>query len=379
MLGACGIDCKACKAYLATKEQSQDKYREIAELWSSPGETYKPEDIPCDGCSGERLHEFCKRCYPRRCAKIHGVEVCGECPSYPCSELESLWRSFSKECGYAARANMGERARSFKHRDGIVAAIRSPRPSARIARIAGLLYLVNAITSSIGFKYGTQALITPGSSVLMVPGDPGATIAKILASESLFRLGMVCELVSGIALLLLAIALYNLLSGVNKTQARLMVAFVLVSVPITFLNVLNELSALGLIHSGASSGFSQSQLDSLVMLSLDLHSQGLVVDAIFWGLWLVPFGFLIHKSGFIPRILGILVGINGITWILGSLSILLSLPFARLAPTIVVIPFGEPLMIAWLLLKGVSVKQKAHQGHRTSGPVRVGKTIENST
>ncbi len=230
-------------------------------------------------------------------------------------------------------------------------------PTVRSARIAGLLYLVNAITSTIGFTYGTRALITPGSPVLIVPGNPEATISKILASESLFRLGMVSELTSGIAFILLAFALYKLLSGVDKTQARLMAAFILFSVPISFLNILNELSALDLLHSGASSGFTQSQLNTLVTMSLDLHSQGLVVNAIFWGLWLLPFGFLIYRSGFIPRILGILVGVNGVAWIIGSLAILLSLPFASFAPMIVVVSFGEPLIIAWLLLKGVSVKR----------------------
>jgi len=204
--------------------------------------------------------------------------------------------------------------------------------------------------------YGTRALITPGSSRLIVPGNPEATVSNILASESIFRLGIVSELTSGVAFILLAFALYNLLGGVDKTQARSMVAFMVVSVPISFLNVLNELSALDFIHGGAS-GFTQSQVNTLVTMSLDLHSQGLVVDAIFWGLWLLPFGFLVYKSGFIPRILGIMAGINGITWIVGSLAILLSLPFANLAPVIVVIPFGEPIMIAWLLLKGVSVKR----------------------
>jgi len=77
------------------------------------------------------------------------------------------------------------------------------------------------------------------------------------------------------------------------------------------------------------------------------------VNAIFWGLWLLPFGFLVYRSGFIPRVLGILVTINGATWLLGSLAILLAMPFANLAPLIVALPLGEPIMIAWLLLKGL--------------------------
>ena len=227
----------------------------------------------------------------------------------------------------------------------------------RSARVAGLFYLLNAVASTLSFSYGSRALITPGSSHLFVPGDATATASKILASETLFRLGIVSELISAAAFIFLALCLYRLLGGVNKAQAQLMVLFMLVSVPITFLNVVNELGALELMH-GANflSPFNQSQLNSLAMASLDLHSQGIVINAIFWGLWLLPFGYLIYKSDFIPRILGILATLNGLTWLVGSLAILLSLPFANLAPLIVVLPFGEPLLIAWLLLKGVKTQ-----------------------
>ncbi len=193
---------------------------------------------------------------------------------------------------------------------------------------------------------------------MVVPGNATATANKILASETVFRLGMVSELVSAVAFILLALALYHLLGGVSKQQARLMVAFMFISVPITFLNVANELGALELMHGSAYlSVFNQSQLDALAMVALDQHSLGLVLNAIFWGLWLLPFGFLIYRSGFIPRILGILVASNGVTWLLGSLAILLALPFASLAPVIVALPLAEPIIIVWLLLKGVMTRQ----------------------
>jgi hypothetical protein len=189
---------------------------------------------------------------------------------------------------------------------------------------------------------------------LIVPGNATATASKILASETLFRLGIVSELASVTAFIFLAVALYRLLGGVNKMQAQLMVAFMIASVPISFLNVVNELGALELMHGATFlSVFNQSQLNALALASLDQHSLGLVVNAIFWGLWLLPFGFLVYRSGFIPRILGILVAVNGVTWLVGSLAILLALTFANLAPVIVALPLGEPLMIAWLLLKGV--------------------------
>ncbi len=237
------------------------------------------------------------------------------------------------------------------------------RATVRLARVAGLFYLLNAAASTFSFSYGSRALITPGSSSLIVPGNATATVSKILASETLFRVGIVSELASVIAFILLALALYRLLGGVNRIQARLMVAFMLVSVPISFLNVVNELGALELMHGGSLlSAFSQGQLNALAMASLDLHSQGLVVNAIFWGLWLLPFGYLVYKSGFIPRVLGVLAALNGLTWLVGSLAVLLALPFANLAPMIVVLPLGEPLLIAWLLLKGARVARVEHVG-----------------
>jgi uncharacterized protein DUF4386 len=153
---------------------------------------------------------------------------------------------------------------------------------------------------------------------------------------------MISELVSGVALLMLSLSLYRLLGRVSKEQASLMVAFVVISVPITFLNALNNLAALELAH-GASflSIFNPGQTNALAMLFLDLHSLGIVVNAVLWGLWLLPFGTLVYESGFIPRVLGILLIVNGLDWLLGSFAILLSLPFANLPPLSYPFPSGN--------------------------------------
>lgn len=95
-------------------------------------------------------------------------------------------------------------------------------------------------------------------------------------------------------------ALYRLLSGVNKRQASLMVGLVLVSVAITFVNVLDNIAALTLFRGGDFLAvFDKHQLDALAMLFLRLHGEGHVVNEIFWGLWLFPFGVLVMRSGFL--------------------------------------------------------------------------------
>lgn len=103
MLAICGLDCHACRAYIATKENDYSKLVETAKLWSSPGEEFKPEDIPCDGCHTERLHTFCYRCPARICARPRSIENCGDCQQYPCNKLGSLWKSFATVQGENAK------------------------------------------------------------------------------------------------------------------------------------------------------------------------------------------------------------------------------------------------------------------------------------
>jgi len=168
----------------------------------------------------------------------------------------------------------------------------------KIARIAGFWYLLMAITGPIGLLYVPSKLI--------VPGDATATANNILASESLFRIGIVSNILCQIAFIFLVLALYRLLKGVDQQHTSLMVALVLVAVPIAFLNMLNPLAAL-LLLSGAGflTVFEPNQLHALVMVFLNLQESGTMIVQIFWGLWLLPFGLLVFKSGFFPKILGV--------------------------------------------------------------------------
>src|SRR5205814_293577 len=153
----------------------------------------------------------------------------------------------------------------------------------------------------------------------------------------------------------LVLALYRLFKAVNETHATQMVILgALVSVPIVFVNVLNEIAAL-VLASGADflSVFSKPQLDSLAYLFVRLHSRGITVASIFWGLWLFPFGLLVIRSGFIPRFLGYLLFVAAIGYIANSLAALL-LPAQRqvVAQFADILQMTELPIILWLLIWG---------------------------
>ena len=226
----------------------------------------------------------------------------------------------------------------------------------KAARIAGLLHLVTCIPAPFSLIYIPNTLI--------VPGNATATANKILANESMFRLGMAGEVITSIAFIFAVRALYLLLQGVNKRHASLMVTLYVVSVPISCLNVLNEIAALILLR-GADflSVFTRPQLDALAFVFLRLHSYGFVVAAIFWGLWLFPFGVLVYRSGFLPRILGVWLMINCFAYVIPSFTALL-LPQYRDVVTRIALPFllGEAAIVLWLLIKGAKDQTLADSG-----------------
>jgi hypothetical protein len=173
----------------------------------------------------------------------------------------------------------------------------------------------------------------------------------------IFRGCTVSELVGAILFVFLVRTLYRLLTGVDKTYASLMVTLVLVSVPITSLNVLNDIIALTLLHGAKFlSVFDQPQRDALAMLFLGLHGDGITLANIFNGLWLVPFGILVMRSGFIPRILGMLLIADGCALVAVSLTALLLPAYLDIVSRVAIIPeLGELWMMAWLLIRGVRV------------------------
>lgn len=219
----------------------------------------------------------------------------------------------------------------------------------KTARTAGLLYLIVVVAGIFSLAY------VP--SQITVRGDVSATVNNVIAFEPLFRLGIVAGLIGYAAFLLLPFALYKLLSPVGKSAAILMVAFAVVSVPIAFGNELNKLDILSLLNRADDiRAFTTDQLHAHVRLSLDAYNNGLLVLKIFWGLWLLPFGYLVFKSGVLPRILGILLMLGCIGYLIdffGSALFPADAETGYLAYPRRIASFGEIGICLWLLIVGV--------------------------
>src|SRR2546429_5429298 len=212
------------------------------------------------------------------------------------------------------------------------------------ARVAGLLYLLASLPAPFAFIY------VPGK--LIVPGDAVATANHVRASETLLRLGIASELTGFIMFIFVVLALYRLFKAVNQKHALAMATLMLISIPISLFNVLNEIAAL-VLASGAKflSVFETRQLDALAYLFLRLHGQGFVVAQIFWGLWLFPFGILVIRSGFIPRVLGVLLFIAGFGNVASSFTSIFPLPYASLVYRFANVLAASVLpIIFWLLI-----------------------------
>src|SRR5437879_5752359 len=219
-------------------------------------------------------------------------------------------------------------------------------PTKNPGRFAGLLYLLTSIVGFFAMGYVPRKLL--------VHGNAAATASNIAASETLFRLGVAAQLIGMAGFIFVAVSLYDLLKGVNRRQASLMVTLIVVSVPIVFLNELNSFAALVLVR-GADflSVIEKPKREALAMLFLNLHGRGLVVAEIFWGLWLFPLALLVYRSRFLPRFLGVWLALAGFAWVILSLTSILfpevqDKVYAYSQPAF----FGEIAFMLWLVIKG---------------------------
>ena len=190
-------------------------------------------------------------------------------------------------------------------------------------------------------------------SILIVPtilivGDATTTANNIMDNELLFRMGIVGSLITQIIQILIVLLLYKLLKPVNKNHAVLMVVFALIGVPISMLNTLNRVAALLLLNDPAQ-----------MMFFLDLNELGVSIATIFWGLWLLPLGFLVYKSGYFPRIVGVYLMMGCFGYLLDSFSSLILPNYADYEaiffPVTFLLTMGEILFMGWILVKGAKV------------------------
>jgi hypothetical protein len=221
----------------------------------------------------------------------------------------------------------------------------------RNARIAGLLYLT-LMTAPLRLIY------IP--SKLFVAGNASATANNIAAHETLFRLGILSDLFTATMDIFLTLALYRLFKAVDEGLARLMVILgALMVTPIYFLNTLNDAAAL-LLARGADfvSALDKPQRDALVMVFLRMHGQGILANEIFWGLWLFPFGLLVYRSRFLPRILGVWLMLNCFAYMATSITgILWPQHEATVSNWLFPVMFGEVAIMLWLIVMGANGRE----------------------
>jgi Domain of unknown function (DUF4386) len=218
-------------------------------------------------------------------------------------------------------------------------------------RRAGLLYVVTSV-----FGFFAMGFVP---SKLIVHGDAATTANNILASETLFRLGIASQLIGMAGFIFVALALYELFKRVDRRQAALMVVLIVISIPIAFLNEVNSMAALVLVR-GADflSELDKPQREALAMLFLNLHDRGLVFSELFWGLWLFPLGLLVYKSRFLPRFLGGWLVLAGLAWlVLWFTGILLPQYADKMNTYLQPAIFGEIAFMLWLAIKGAKPPQ----------------------
>lgn len=227
----------------------------------------------------------------------------------------------------------------------------------RLARIAGLLYLINGIVA--GFAYGFVA------TKVYAAGDAATTAGNVLANPGLVRLGVVADLFQATEWIFLAMALYLLLQHVSGNAARAMVVLVATGAAITCLNDVFEFVAVRVVTDGSYvAAFGAAGSNALVLLLLDIQHYGFLIAQIFFGLWLMPLGYLAYRSRMFPKALGVALNVAGVCYLVDMLVLFLVPDFGKQVNAFLVIPptIAEVWMALYLLVKGV---KSPHQTDRT--------------
>lgn len=213
-------------------------------------------------------------------------------------------------------------------------------------RSTGLLYLIMGLPAPFALLYIPTHFI--------VKNDPQATAARIVAEESIYRLGVMADLISAVGFLVLVLSLYRLFKNVDRAQARAMVAFVLVASAIGFIDV--TLMSSSLVFAKTEPG--------LALTFARIRSTELNIANTLWGLWLFPFGILVMRSGFMPKFIGYFLILGGFCYVINAVTFVLAPQYLNVV-TNVTLPLGGPgeiLAMGWLLIKGGDVPFASETG-----------------
>lgn len=217
-----------------------------------------------------------------------------------------------------------------------------------LARIAGLLYIIVIATGLFAEVFVRQAF--------KVSGDALATAYNLQSSEMLFRWGLVADLVNFICGLPVVLIVYFLFKRVNKFLLQLALIFVIIQTAIIAVNLLNQSSTLLILSNNVYlNTFQPNQLATLSLLSLNVQGVGYAIGLVFFGVYCLLVGYVLHQSKMVPKLLGVLYIISGIGYLINSFTMLLSKGFANPVFEYLAIPIfiGELSFALWLLIKGV--------------------------
>jgi hypothetical protein len=218
------------------------------------------------------------------------------------------------------------------------------------ARLTGLLYLFFALIAIYSYMYMGQQIF--------VKGDTAGTGKNMLVNEFLFRTGLAADIITTILFVTVIIFLYRLLKHINETQARLMAGIAAVAIPVSFIGQALQLTALFIFKGDLLKSFPVEQSQDIAAMLFRIGNNTGQLVTFNWGLWLMPMGWLVYQSGFIPRLLGILLWINGIGYITASITFVLFPASVEIVSKIVLPTYfiGELPLLLWLSIKGIKTK-----------------------
>ena len=221
-----------------------------------------------------------------------------------------------------------------------------------LARIAGVLYLINILGGFFAIGYVRAALV--------VPGDAATTAHNIVAHELLYRLGLAIHIIVLLTNIPLAVIFYDLFKVVNRRLSLMVLFFLLVGTAIEGASLLNQFAPLLLLQGGQSlSGLTAEQIQAQMSLSLALQPIGYSIAQVFYVGYLLLAGYLIFRSTFLPQAVGVLLAIGGVCYLIYSFADILAPTFAAHLVPYIQLPsgIGELSLCLWLLVMGVSIQQ----------------------
>jgi|SRR5580700_269329 hypothetical protein len=215
------------------------------------------------------------------------------------------------------------------------------------ARLAGVAYLVTVLTGLFA-EIGVRGK-------LIDYDNAAATAQNILGSESLYRWGLAADIVGGAAYVVVTVLLYELLKPVSRSLSLLAAAFSLVGIAIGGLAALGHLAPLLLLKDAYMAPFGTAQAQAMALLALKLHARGYWISLVFFGFYELVLGYLIFKSRFFPRTLGVLVGLAGAAFLVNSFALFVSPPVGNALNVYMLAldGIGEISLTLWLLIKGL--------------------------